>query len=176
MATILSAFIMVRFWNGWDDSYSYCYDQPFQKQTTRNRNFKPFSIPMCVCYFNVQYSSFYFIYLQWHQNQLLDRLGREVGCKITLTGEWFTTPRRGSAVSVLSWCAGHISVNPLERKWDDIRLSRQSRDLTGGVRSLSFGDPSTGNGESQKWIAYTNSLPLNIIVTRPLCLVESHIR
>ena len=42
---------------------------------------------MCVCYFNVQYSSFYFIYLQWHQNQLLDKLGREVGCKITLTGE-----------------------------------------------------------------------------------------
>ena len=44
---ILFGFPMVRFRNGWDHSYSYCYDQPFQNQTIGNSNFKTFSIPIC---------------------------------------------------------------------------------------------------------------------------------
>ena len=40
-------FPMIRVQNGWDLSYSYCYNQPFQNQTIGNQNFNTFSIPMC---------------------------------------------------------------------------------------------------------------------------------
>ena len=60
----------------------------------------------------------------WLQDQK-----HEVVCKITLTSISFTTPRRGSADSLLSWCVGRMSDTSLDKDWG-IRpgwRSRQSR-------------------------------------------------
>ena len=42
----LFGFQIVQFYNGWDHSCTYCYNQPFQNWTIGNPNFKMFGIPM----------------------------------------------------------------------------------------------------------------------------------
>ena len=70
---------------------------------------------------------------------------REVGCKITLTSISFTTPRRGSAFSMLSLCTAYS----LDNDWGK-RLgsgSRQSRDLPVDGRKLVIRQPIKKNNK-----------------------------
>ena len=67
----------------------------------------------------------------------------KIGCKITLTGEWFKMPRRGSAVSVLQWCTGRLPFTLLDK---DLGMSpgsgsRQSRKLLLDGKMLVIGQP-----------------------------------
>ena len=61
----------------------------------------------------------------------------EVGCKSTLSSVSFTTPRRGSANSVLLWWSGCTSDTSLDKDWG----IRQSRHLPMNGKKLVIRQP-----------------------------------